>query len=59
MMRNQGIFLIDMEKKERTGQSRVAKMEKGDLTVSVDLLVKSLLVSQQKRALPKRLLKVS
>jgi len=28
----------------KTSQSRVAKMERGDPTVSVDLLVKSLLV---------------
>lgn len=34
----------ELAKKLKSSQSRVAKMEKGDPSVSVDLLVKSLLV---------------
>ena len=38
-----GMTQIDLAKAVRSSQSRVAKMEAGDPTVSLDLLVKSLL----------------
>ena len=38
-----GVTQVDLAKSLRSSQSRVAKMEAGDPTVSLDLLVKSLL----------------
>jgi len=38
-----GLSQVAVAKKIRSSQSRVAKMEKGDPSVSIDLLVKSLL----------------
>jgi DNA-binding XRE family transcriptional regulator len=40
----QGLTQIELAKAVRSSQSRVAKMEAGDPTVSLDLLVRSLLV---------------
>jgi ribosome-binding protein aMBF1 (putative translation factor) len=40
---SQGLTQSDLAKAIRSSQSRVAKMEAGDPTVSIDLLVKSLL----------------
>ena len=40
---SQGLTQSDLAKAIRSSQSRVAKMEAGDPTVSLDLLVKSLL----------------
>ena len=40
---------VQLAKMLRSSQSRVAKMEKGDPSVSLDLLVKSLLAMEQKR----------
>ena len=39
----QGLTQVDLAKAVRSSQSRVAKMEAADPTVSLDLLVKSLL----------------
>jgi len=39
----QGLTQVDLAKAVRSSQSRVAKMEAGDPTVSLDLLVRSLL----------------
>lgn len=40
----QGLTQVQLAKAVRSSQSRVAKMEAGDPTVSLDLLVRSLLV---------------
>jgi DNA-binding XRE family transcriptional regulator len=39
----QGLTQVELAKAVRSSQSRVAKMESGDPTVSLDLLVRSLL----------------
>ena len=41
--RARGISQVDLAQAMRSSQSRVAKMEAGDPTVSLDLIVKSLL----------------
>ena len=41
--KQQRLTQLELAKKINSSQSRVAKMEKGDPTVSIDLLVKSLL----------------
>ena len=41
---SQGLTQVQLAKAVRSSQSRVAKMEAGDPTVSLDLLVRSLLV---------------
>ena len=40
---DQGLTQVQLAKEVRSSQSRVAKMESGDPTVSLDLLVRSLL----------------
>jgi hypothetical protein len=40
----QGVSQVELAKRLRSSQSRVAKMEAGDPSVSMDLLVSSLLV---------------
>ena len=40
----QGLTQVQLAKAVRSSQSRVAKMEAGDPTVSLDLLIRSLLV---------------
>ena len=42
--RQHGLSQVELAKRLRSSQSRVAKMEAGDPTVSMDLLVSSLLV---------------
>ena len=46
--RSLGITQVAMAKKLRSSQSRVAKMEAGDPSVTIDLLVKSLIAMGEK-----------
>lgn len=43
MRRNKNLSQLDFAKEIRSSQSRVAKMESGSATVSIDLLIKALL----------------
>ena len=52
--RRLGMSQVAVAKKIRSSQSRVAKMEKGDPSVSIDLIVRSLLaLGEPARALEK------
>ena len=52
--RRLGMSQVAVAKKIRSSQSRVAKMEKGDPSVSIDLIVRSLLaLGEPSRALEK------
>ena len=55
--REQGLTQVELAKRLGSSQSRVAKMEAGDPTVSIDLLIRSLLaLGSSKKALARAFL---